>query len=316
MRIVSAAEIDAALDFSGLIGALEAAFRADIITPNRHHHGIARNDGDATLLLMPAWTGPGMRPALLGTKVVTVFPGNGAMNLPSVAGTYLLMDGATGLPHAAMDGARITAWRTAAASALAARYLARSDASRMLMVGAGALAPFFIKAQASVFPLTDIAVWNHNAGSSTRLVAELRQDGLPVRVARDLEVEARQADIISCATLATTPLIKGAWLKPGAHLDMAGAFTLGMREADDDALHSASVFIDTKAALTEGGDVAVAIKAGACSVSQVRGDLFDLCRGTVTGRASGDEITLFKSIGTAIEDLAAAGLVWERLNHR
>jgi ornithine cyclodeaminase/alanine dehydrogenase-like protein (mu-crystallin family) len=315
MRVISAAEIDIALTFPALITALENAFRGDIITPNRHHHSIARDDADATLLLMPAWTGPAMRPALLGTKVVTVFPGNGAVNLPSVTGTYLLMDGATGLPHAAMDGARITAWRTAAASALAAKYLARSDTNRMLMVGAGALAPFFIKAHASLRPFTDIAVWNRNPAGGARLVAELRQDGLPVRVATDLEVEARQADIISCATLATTPLIHGAWLKPGAHLDMAGAFTLGMREADDEALTRASVFIDTKAALVEGGDVAVAIKTGTYSASQVRGDLFDLCRGTVAGRTSADEITLFKSIGTAIEDLAAAGLVWERLSH-
>jgi ornithine cyclodeaminase/alanine dehydrogenase-like protein (mu-crystallin family) len=313
VRVVSAAEIDATLDFPSLITALEAAFCGDVVTPNRHHHGIARDDGDATLLLMPAWTGPSTHPALLGTKVVTVFPGNGALNLPSVAGTYLLMNGTTGLPHAAMDGARITAWRTAAASALAARYLARSDARRMLMVGAGALAPFFIKAHASVRQLADIAIWSRSAGSSARLVAELRQDGLPVRVATDLESEARQADIISCATLATEPLIHGAWLKAGAHLDMAGAFTLGMREADDEALNRASVFIDTKAALTEGGDVAVAIKAGAYSVPQVRGDLFDLCRGTVAGRTSADEITLFKSIGTAIEDLAAAGLVWDKL---
>lgn len=315
MRVFSAAEIDAALDFPSLIGALEAAFRGDIITPNRHHHTIARDGGDATLLLMPAWTGSSMQPALLGTKVVTVFPANGMVNLPSVAGTYLLMDGATGLPHAAMDGARITAWRTAAASALAAQYLARPDASRMLMVGAGALAPFFIKAHASVRQLTDIAIWNRNPAGSARLVAELRQDGLPVRVATEREAEARQADIISCATLATTPLIHGAWLKPGAHLDMAGAFTLGMREADDEALSRATVFIDTKAALSEGGDVAVAIKAGTYSATQVRGDLFDLCRGKVTGRMHADEITLFKSIGTAIEDLAAAGLVWDRLAH-
>lgn len=314
MHVVSAAEIDAVLDFPSLIDALSAAFSGDIITPNRHHHTIARDGGDATLLLMPAWTGPSMRPALLGTKVVTVFPGNGAVNLPSVAGTYLLMDGTTGLPHAAMDGARITAWRTAAASALAAKHLARDDAKRMLMVGAGALAPFFIKAHASVRQFTDIAIWNRNPAGSARLVAELKHDGLPVRIATDLETEARAADLISCATLATAPLIHGAWLKPGAHLDMAGAFTLGMREADDEALNRASVFIDTKAALTEGGDVAVAIKAGTYSAPQVRGDLFDLCRGTVTGRTSADEITLFKSIGTAIEDLAAAGLVWERLN--
>jgi ornithine cyclodeaminase/alanine dehydrogenase-like protein (mu-crystallin family) len=244
--------------------------------------------------------------------VVTVYPGNGARALPSVMGSYLLMDGATGQPLAILDGARLTLWRTAAASALAGRHLVRKGARRMVMVGAGALAPFFIKAHASQHKLDEIAIWNRSPDAAQKLVASLAADGLPVRLAADLEAEVRAADIISCATLSTAPLVPGAWLKAGAHLDMAGAFNLSMREADDAALQRAYVVVDTAAALTEGGDVAVAIKAGAYRADQVAGDLAALCTGRIAGRAQDEQITLFKSVGTALEDLAAAMLVWQR----
>lgn len=311
-QVITSAQIDGCLDFPALIDALSAAFCGGIITPVRHHHHIAREDADATLLLMPAWTQSATKPAYLGTKVVTVYPGNGARSLPSVMGSYLLMDGATGQPLAVLDGARLTLWRTAAASALAGRHLVRKGARRMLMVGAGALAPFFIKAHASQHALDDIAIWNRSPGAAQALVDQLSAEGLPVRLAGELESEVRAADLISCATLSTVPLVLGDWLKPGAHLDMAGAFNLSMREADDVALHRSRVFVDTQAALTEGGDVAVAIKAGAYRAEQVAGDLAALCAGSVMGRTGDDQITLFKSVGTALEDLAAAMLVWQQ----
>ncbi len=310
--VITTAQIDACLDFPSLIDALSSAFCGGIITPVRHHHHVARKDADATLLLMPAWTQSQISPAYLGTKVVTVYPGNGARALPSVMGSYLLMDGATGEPLAVLDGARLTLWRTAAASALAGRHLVRKSARRMLMVGAGALAPFFIKAHASQHALDDIAIWNRSPDAANKLAGQLAAEGLPVRLADDLENEVRAADLVSCATLSTAPLVLGDWLKPGAHLDMAGAFNLSMREADDAALHRSRVFVDTQAALTEGGDVAVAIKAGAYRADQVAGDLAALCGGSVTGRTSDDQITLFKSVGTALEDLAAAMLVWQQ----
>ena len=123
----------------------------------------------------------------------------------------------------------------------------------------------------------------------------------------------RAADLVSCATLSATPLIHGAWLKPGSHLDLVGAFHPGAREADDEALRRASVYVDTPTALSEGGDVAVGLESGAISAANVRGDLFGLCRGEVQGRTRADEITVFKSVGAALEDLAAAVLVWQRL---
>ena len=313
MRFVGAEEIDRLLSFKTLIPALETAFLGGIIAPVRHHHHIARPDADATLLLMPAWTGPGLTPACepsyLGTKIVTVFPGNAARSLPSIAGTYLLMDGATGMPLLAMDGARLTLWRTAAASALASRAMARKDASHMLMVGAGALARFLVEAHASVKPLTRIEIWNRNRSGAERVAADLGTRGFNASVSDDLEASARRADLISCATLATAPLIMGDWLKPGSHLDLVGAFNLSMREADDAALHRARVVVDTAAALTEGGDVAVAIKAGAYAAGQPLGTLSDLVAGKIVPRTSGMDITLFKSVGASLEDLAAAMLV-------
>lgn len=312
MRVIAPEEIDAALTFPALTDALAAAFAGDVMVPPRHHHTISRPKADATLLLMPAWSGTQAGAPYLGTKIVTVFPTNGAVNLPSVMGTYLLADGATGQPLAVLDGARLTLWRTACASALAARHLARPDAERLLMVGAGALSPFMIGAHMAARPIRTVEIWNRNPARVVPLIARLAKAGIRAGVVEDLEMASRRADIISCATLSTAPLIRGEWLKPGAHLDLVGAFNLGMREADDEALRRARVYIDTAAALTEGGDIAVAIRAGAYRKQDVAGTLFDLARGKTSGRASLEEITLFKSIGTAIEDLAAAILVWER----
>lgn len=316
MRVVSAGEIDRALTFPDLIEALAEAFRGDIVTPVRHHHDVERGGGAGTLLLMPAWTGPASLGAtgagFLGVKIVSVFPDNPAQGLPRVLGTYLLMDGATGAPLAVLDGTRLTLWRTAATSALAARYLARQDASRMLMVGAGALAPFLIRAHMSQLPLREVVIWSRRPETARQLAETLCTEGLPATASDDLEAAVRSADLVSCATLSAAPLVKGAWLKEGAHLDLVGAFKPGMREADDEALQRASVYLDTDRATMEGGDVAIALDSGAIRPDHVRSNLFDLCRSRSKGRASPDEITAFKSVGTALEDLAAAMLVWRK----
>ncbi|QFU17942.1 ornithine cyclodeaminase family protein [Microvirga thermotolerans] len=311
MRVIASAEIDRVLAFPDLVEALGAAFRADMVTPVRHHHEIERTGGRGTLLLMPSWTGPATADAFVGVKVVSVFPENGRKNLPSVMGSYLLMDGGTGEPVAVLDGTRLTVWRTAAASALAARHLARADAGRMVMVGAGALAPFLIRAHMSQRPIREVSLWNHRPEKAEEVAAQLRGEGLPVSAATDLEAAVREADLVSCATLSTAPIVRGAWLKEGAHLDLVGAFNLKMREADDEALRRGQVYIDTEAAKTEGGDVAVAIRSGAIAEGHVRGTLSDLCRRPP--QRDDRTITVFKSVGTALEDLAAAMLVWRRI---
>jgi ornithine cyclodeaminase len=309
MRFLDADEIDRRLSFPALIDALAAAFRGGVAAPTRHHHHVPRPDGDATLLLMPAWTEAGAARAFLGTKIVTVFPGNAARSLPAIAGIYVLMDGETGAPLLAMDGARLTLWRTAAASALASSAMARTDASTMLMVGAGALSRFLVRAHASVRPLRRVMIWNRNLAGAEAVAADLRAEGFDAEAAPDLEAAARKADLISCATLSRTALIKGEWLAEGCHLDLVGAFNLSMREADDEALARARVMVDTPAALREGGDVAVAIKAGAYRPEAVLGSLSDLVAGRLSPRLSAADITLFKSVGASLEDLAAAMLV-------
>lgn len=317
MRVITADEIDALLTFPDLVEALRTAFAADFVTPPRQHLEIGHGADAATGLIMPAWTGNAPGPgAFLGTKLVNVFPANGARGLPAVLGTYVLMSGETGAPLAAIDGTRLTHWRTAAASALAASYLAHPDASSLAMVGAGALAPFLIRAHASQRPVSDVVIWNHRAERAEGVVAELARQGLAVRYEPDLEKAVRAADIVSCATLSNLPLVKGAWLRPGAHLDLVGAFNLQMREADDEALHRAELFVDTPSALTEGGDIAVAIKAGLIGRDDIRATLADLAHGRHQGRSAADAVTLFKSIGSALEDLAAAILVWRKVGEQ
>lgn len=314
MRYIDEAAIDGALDPVFMADALREAFAGDIVVPVRHHHDIHRPEGEATLLLMPAWTGAGQAEAFVGTKIVSVYPMNGAHKLPAVMGTYLLMDGTTGAPLVTLDGARLTTWRTAAASALAARYLARKDAATLTMIGAGAMAPFLIRAHCAERPITSVLLWNHNPARAQTLAATLKAEGLPVEAVTDREAAIRQADIVSAATLTTTPLIEGAWLKPGAHVDGVGAFKPSMRETDDEVVRRATLFCDTKAgALKEGGDLFQPLRDGVIKAEDVKADLFDLARGAHKGRAHADEITFFKSVGTAIEDLAAAIAIWKRV---
>jgi len=313
MRVFSAGDIDRALDFPTLVDAVSDAMRGGFVAPQRHHHEIERaGEPPATQLLMPAWTESASPAGLfLGTKLVNVFPGNTARGLPTVLGLYVLQSGRTGETLAALDGTRLTLWRTAAASALAARFLARVDAQRLLIVGAGAMAPFLARAHASVRRFSSVAVWNRRPEGADCLAEVLRGQGLPAEPRKDLRQAVFEADVISCATLSSAPLIAGAWLQPGQHLDLVGAFNMRMREADEEALKRARIFVDTEAACVEGGDVALGLAAGAIGRADVVTDLGGLCRGA-EGRRSGDEITLFKSVGASIEDLAAAMLVWRK----
>jgi ornithine cyclodeaminase len=312
MRFVGAAEIDSVLDYPSLADALAQAFREGVVAPVRHHHTIERDGETATLLLMPAWDPGG--DGFIGVKIATVFPLNAARARPSVMGTYLLLAGDSGEPLAAFDGMALTLWRTAAASALAAGFLARKDASRMAMIGAGALAPRLIAAHAAIRPIAEVTVWNRTPEAAERLAASLDRPGLRVTVTRDREAAVAEADIVSVATMSRTPLVEGGWLKRGAHLDLVGAYTPEMREADDEAVRRARVHVDTHGgAEKEAGDIVQPLAAGVIGKADIAGDLFDLCRGTAPGRRSDDEITLFKSVGSAIEDLAAAVLVWRRL---
>ncbi|MCO6049458.1 ornithine cyclodeaminase family protein [Mesorhizobium sp. RP14(2022)] len=319
MRSIGPEEVDRLLSFGHLVEVLREAFRKGAVQPVRHHHTIERAQGTSpTLLLMPAWDDfTKTETGYAGVKIVSVAPDNGQKALPAVMGVYLLLDGTTGTPLALIDGQRLTLWRTAAASALAASYLARDDASRLLVIGAGALAPFLARAHASVRPISEIRVWNRTPAKAEALADALSGEGFEARTTTDLDEALGWADIVSSATISPEPLVRGARLKPGTHVDLVGAFTPALRESDDEAVRRASVFVDVReSAVREAGDIVQAIESGALKPDAIEADLYGLTRAEHRGRASAEEITLFKSVGAAIEDLAAGVAVFEASGHQ
>lgn len=307
METFDAARTRAALAFGPLVGALEQMFIAGCNVPPRHIHTIA--DGVQSLL-MPAWTTTAQGRAYYGVKIVNVAPANRARGLPGLFASYQLFDGTTGELLALVDGDEITARRTAAASALAASRLARDDARVLLVVGTGRVGRVLPEAYLAVRALERILVWDRHASNAQALAGELRSRGLPAEAAADLEAAARAADIVSTATAATQPLIHGAWLAARSHLDLIGSYTPAMREADDECVCGAELWVDTAEALDKSGDLVQPIATRVLSRTDVKGTLQDLCRGAVRP-GTGARRTVFKSVGTALEDLAAAILVYE-----
>ena len=309
-RVLSAAEVAAGLDYPSLIDRLETAFRTGAEVPLRHRHDLPGKDGaGGTMLIKPAWRDGGP----VAVKIVNIFPGNAARGLPALHGTVLLCDGATGIPLAAIEGQSLTNRRTAAASALAARYLARADAQTHLVVGAGQIAAELARALPCVRPIRRTLVWARKPDQAKAFADALAAEGHTADPVSDLPGAVGQADIVSCATLATEPLVRGEWLRPGVHLDLVGAFRPDMREVDDEAVLGCRLFVDTRdGALAEAGDLTQPLAAGLIAPDDVAGDLADLCAGRAAGRGGPDELTLFKSVGTALEDLVAAELVWDR----
>jgi alanine dehydrogenase len=306
MLQLDANEVAARLERLPLIDALERAFRSEIYAPARQHCTIGSSaHGDDCLLTMPAWqTG-----RCIGVKLVTVFPGNSRQGRSAVNAVYALFSGIDGSPIATLDGTELTRRRTAAASALAARFLARPAASRLLMVGTGALATHIIDTYMAARPITAVRVWGRTFDRAQTVSGSFAGRSIDIEAIDDLEAGVRWADIISCATLATAPLVRGAWLRPGQHLDLIGSFTPEMREVDDEALARSRIYVDTReGALAESGELVQAMAGGLITAASICGDLAALTRGTVCGRGSAEEITLFKSVGCAIEDLAAAEL--------
>ena len=308
MRIIEAGPARRHLQFAPLIAAIEQMFVQGCEVPPRHRHDVAGAAAPGgTVLLMPAWQ-PG---AFLGIKTVSIFAGNRERGLPGLHSSYLLMDARTGVPLAMIDGNEITSRRTVAASALAARFLARADAGRLLVLGAGRVARLLPEAYAAVRPIREVQVWARRREAAQAQVSELRAGGWAASVAPDLQSAVALADIVSCATLSEAPLVQGAWLKPGTHLDLIGGFAPAMRETDDACVANSRVFIDTEEALLKAGDLLAPIASGVFCAADVCATLAHLCRGEHPGRTLDADITLFKSVGTALEDLAAAILVYQ-----
>lgn len=307
MEYLDAAAIRKHLDWPTMIDALERALIADIHAPVRVNHPIdVPGKPSGSLLLMPAWQ-VGDK---IGVKIVTVMPGKESR---SVSAVYVLFDGANGQPLAMMDGEELTARRTAGASALAARHLARPDARHLVMIGSGRQSAGLVAAHASVRPIERVTIWSRTPGQADHAAKMHRATGVDASATDDLEGAVREADVVSCATLSTSAIVRGEWLRPGVHVDLVGAFKADMRETDDEAMRRADCIVvdDRNAALAEGGDVVQALRSGAIDAGRITGDLRDLVTRRIEGRSKPDAITVFKSVGFALEDLAAAKAVWD-----
>jgi alanine dehydrogenase len=317
MQFYNADEIHQALDFPGLVEALRTIFREGVEAVDRFALQEPLPNGKQNdWIFLPAWQFGKYQ----GVKLVSVFPENEKRGIASVQGIYLLFDGTTGLPIACMDGAAITLRKTAANSALAATYLAREDATSLVMVGAGAMAPYLISAHCAVRPVSRIKIWNRSRQRADELVKEMQSGatsglkaGAAIEVTEDLERAVGEADIVSCATMSTEPLVKGIWLSNGCHLDLVGGYRPEMREADDDAIRRARVFVDARfTTIPEAGDICQPLASGLLKESEIT-DTFQLVRGERPGRKSADEITLFKSGGGGHEDLGTAKYLLSKL---
>lgn len=305
------------LPWDKLIQALDDIFRKDVCCPIRHHHDVnVPNTDKATLLLMPAW----IEGEYLGVKQVNVFPGNSKLGKAGLNSHYLLSSATTGELLARFDGNIITARRTAAASALGTKYLSREDSKHLLMVGAGRVARNVVPAIMSVRNIETVEIWDISKENADSFVNELRAAGVNAsRVEVDqLENAVKKADIVSCATLSTQPLVLGEWVQPGTHVDLIGSFTPTMREADDELMKKANIFADFKeAALHETGDLITPIANGAITEDSVLGDFISLSGNQKVGRSAlnlpNDSVTVFKAVGSSIEDLAAATLAYNQI---
>ncbi|WP_454742499.1 ornithine cyclodeaminase family protein [Cupriavidus necator] len=309
MLNIDAESARASLPFDRLVDALKEAFASGCEVPLRHNHTVTTAQGQqGTLLLMPAWS-PSQ--GYLGVKTVSIYPGNAGRSLPGLFSTYILYSVETGEPLALIDGNEITSRRTAAASALGASFLSRKDARSMLLLGAGRVASLVPYAWRSVRQITRVGVWDINAAQGRRLAEQLCRDGFDAYVVDRLDTDTCAVDVISAATLSTEPLIRREYLRPGTHVDLIGGFTPAMRETDDACFAGTSVFVDTDEAATKAGDLLSPLGNGVIAREDIRSDLAGLCRAGHAGRVSDDEITVFKAVGTALEDLAAAAMCFE-----
>lgn len=310
MRVIEAADVHRVLDFPAVVEALRATFGGPAGTPPRIMY---RMDGDRShdvFALLPAWADD-----VVGVKAFTYLPGNAEKGRDVLHANILLFDRIGGEPIALVEGRSVTFWRTAAMTALAADYLARRDAHRLLICGTGNLAPYLALAHAAVRPIREIAIWGRNREKARRVVDELRaaRADLELHVVDDLEAASRSADVICCATASREPIILGEWVMPGTHAGLIGNHERDARECDTELVVRSRVYVDSRVnVLNEAGELLIPVGEGRFSEGDVVGELAELCAGSVSGRGSDDEITLFKSVGSALADLAAARLVAQR----
>ncbi|MBO6541401.1 MAG: ornithine cyclodeaminase [Rhizobiaceae bacterium] len=316
MEMIDARRVHELLDFKGLIAALETAHQGGM--PKQSDRLIYQEpnpQGQPDIFIMlPAWQ---PQEGILA-KLVTSFPNNKARhNLPTVNSVYVFINADTGVTEAVIDGESVIFRKTSSDSALGSKLLSRPDAETMLMIGAGGLAPYLVEAHLTARPsVKSVMIWNRTAANAAALADKLGERGIAARAVDDLDAAVSQADIISSATMAETPHLKGKLLKPGAHVDLVGSFTPEMREADDDVLTRASVFVDHRQTTTRSGEFLGPFERGVIAPDDVRGDLFELCQGKVKCRQSADEITMMKNGGGSHIDYYVAKYLMDRHHGR
>lgn len=313
MEVISSERVEALLDFPALIETLREGFRQGAVMPPRTRHDIDGSDG-TSLFVMPAWQAGVGRVV----KLMSAVPSNAARGLRTSSEVLSVFDPVTGELRAVIESTSLTNMRTAAASALAASYLARTDAATLALLATGPLSPYMAWAHALVRPYARIVVWGRALARADATAAAIRRRlGPEVEiVATDDPQEAvRGADVVCTATRATEPVLRGRWLKPGTHVDLVGGYKQDMRESDDDVVAGAAIFVDRyEAALRDPGDIVQPLEAGVISRSQILADLAELACGLHPGRTDADSTTVFKSVGCGLEDLYAARLVLDRLS--
>ncbi|MDI9310595.1 MAG: ornithine cyclodeaminase family protein [Limnohabitans sp.] len=310
-EIISESFIEKNTHFISLIEILKKGFdNQDNQTPMRHHHDFynPQEQNDSTLLLMPSFNiGKD-----LGVKIVTVSPNNSKYDLPTIQGNYIYLDAPTGSIKAIMDAKSLTVKRTACTSALASIYLSRPDADSLLMIGTGALSTNLIKAHTAVRPIKKVYVWGRDYEKASNVCKKFMDTEFECIPVKTIEEKIKEVAIISSATLSPIPLILGKHLQPGQHIDLVGAYKKDTREADNETILKSSVFLDTyQGGLKESGDIVIPLKEGILKEEDIKADLFELCQNKKPGRTTETEITFFKSVGHALEDLAAASYYYQ-----
>jgi len=313
--LIDADFIDRITKFPELVQVLNRAFATNkTIVPQRHHHNFPNpgKENENTLLLMPAYN-PGED---MGVKSVTINPDNGELGLPAIQGSYLYMDASNGQLKAIIEAKSLTAKRTAATSALASKYLSRPDSYSLLMLGTGMLSTNLIRAHASVRPIKKVYVWGRNIDKAHNISRQLAKENFSVEAVKKISSVIDSVDIVSCATLSKEPLIFGHDLRVGQHLVLGGAYRPDMRESDDGTIKRATVFLDSySGGLKESGDIAIPLEKGILKEEDIVANLFSLCSNQGRGRSHNDQITLFKSVGHALEDLTAAKYYYQKYTH-
>lgn len=298
------------LDFESLIERLRVAFSdPNVQMPHRHHYTFGE-DNDKSLLMMPSWS----TDTYVGVKIITICPDNPTLLKPSIQGSYQLFSAVDGSPLIYCDAKLLTLLRTAACSALASEYLSRKNSHSLIMIGTGSLAPYLIRAHCAVRPIKKVYVWGRNFLKAQQVVESLHGLKVKARAVEYLDEYVALSDIVSAATMSANPLVHGDWVTPGTHVDLVGSYLPNMREADDELMGKANVYVDDlEAAFKESGDLIIPRRKGVLKRKQIKASLYELCRTEKMGRRTSREITVFKSVGLALEDLAAAGLLYEKM---